>query len=1096
MGHVQPTNGLFDKLEGLREIRAGLHRVRMRWRAFDLAAGGLMVASVLMGLVLALGLAQMMIRMPASWRIGLMWVSVLGVGGLVWLWLVRPARERITDERAAVKVESAFPSLRNALINAIQLARAKDLPAPMLAAAAIEQAAGQMKELPIEKAIGTKPLRRATITAGAVLLALVLVIRLNGAAFGTALRQLVQPNTFVPSVGDHPIVNVTPGDARVLAGGSLNVGVEISPYDGPAPEATLFVREDGADRETTLKMEMAERTRFMAYLQDLRKPLRYRVEVGTSQSTRYRVEIIERPRVERIEALVTPPAYTRLKPEAFKDGSGDLKAPQDSKADVKIWMDRAVAQAALRMDGNDVVPLQVNGGGKELSGQFDVKRNGCYTVRVTDRDGNATTDDTPRKIECVPDRPPAVKIVQPAAHELTVAAGAKVPVRVEAADDYGLTEVSVRFRRNREGVEQNLRLWDKLEPGRPAREGADFALSSAAGFEAGDTVYYWAEAKDRSQMARTEQKIIKLIDPMKAKEEKIEALGDILKRLEMVLQWQNTALTQTDRHRDVVLQQKKPIPVPEVSKVLDTQQKVRGECADVNTGLRPDDTSLAWIRQALTELLSDAMPRAILAAERVKQRVAKPGELEDHLNDLSTQQRLIVAGLKSILAVLPKTAEEIKDEVDPKWGGDLPNDVKDKLENLKDKMKEFADEQRKVVKANEDLAKTPVEDLTEEQKKELEKLKAIEDKWEKFLKEAYTDLSKIPKQDFSDPRLLQELVQTYEEVEMAKDCLSKKAQEIACALEECGAENAESITTNLEKWLPDKADREKWTMEEPVGDLNPPMPELPHELEDLVGDLVEQEEDLMEEADDATSKWADSPDKGAGWDAMDGPISSMSAKGVTGNQLPNTSEIGGRAGEGRTGKSSGEMVSDTAVGKGGRRTPTRLTPDPFEAGQIKDTSKDSAGGSTGGGKMGGAGGEGLEGPTPPDQKLLNERLAGRQADLRNKAERLALNLKLMNYPSADLEKAIKEMKQVESALKDGRYTNIARQREVLLKDLKGAQRHATGVARIARDGAPNLPRSVQDEVLDALSGENAPKGYEDLLKGYYDSLIQGDEPHR
>jgi hypothetical protein len=210
--------------------------------------------------------------------------------------------------------------------------------------------------------------------------------------------------------------------------------------------------------------------------------------------------------------------------------------------------------------------------------------------------------------------------------------------------------------------------------------------------------------------------------------------------------------------------------------------------------------------------------------------------------------------------------------------------------------------------------------------------------------------------------------------------------------------------------------------------------------------------------------------------------------------LPNTSEIGGRAGEGRTGKSSGEMVSDTAVGKGGRRTPTRLTPDPFEAGQIKDTSKDSAGGSTGGGKMGGAGGEGLEGPTPPDQKLLSERLAGQQADLRNKAERLALNLKMMNYPSADLEKAIKAMKQVESSMKDGRYTNIARQREVLLKDLKGAQRHATGVARIARDGAPNLPRSVQDEVLDALSGENAPKGYEDLLKGYYDSLIKGDEP--
>ena len=37
-----------------------------------------------------------------------------------------------------------------------------------------------------------------------------------------------------------------------------------------------------------------------------------------------------------------------------------------------------------------------------------------------------------------------------------------------------------------------------------------------------------------------------------------------------------------------------------------------------------------------------------------------------------------------------------------------------------------------------------------------------------------------------------------------------------------------------------------------------------------------------------------------------------SAKGVTGNQLPNNNEMGGRAGEGRTGKSQGEMVEDTA----------------------------------------------------------------------------------------------------------------------------------------------------------------------------------------
>ena len=43
----------------------------------------------------------------------------------------------------------------------------------------------------------------------------------------------------------------------------------------------------------------------------------------------------------------------------------------------------------------------------------------------------------------------------------------------------------------------------------------------------------------------------------------------------------------------------------------------------------------------------------------------------------------------------------------------------------------------------------------------------------------------------------------------------------------------------------------------------------------------------MDEAEDVSSSAIDSLDKGAGWDAIDGPISDNSAKGVTGNRLPN-----------------------------------------------------------------------------------------------------------------------------------------------------------------------------------------------------------------
>jgi len=73
---------------------------------------------------------------------------------------------------------------------------------------------------------------------------------------------------------------------------------------------------------------------------------------------------------------------------------------------------------------------------------------------------------------------------------------------------------------------------------------------------------------------------------------------------------------------------------------------------------------------------------------------------------------------------------------------------------------------------------------------------------------------------------------------------------------------------------------------------------------------------------------------------------------VTGNQLPNDNEMAGRSGEGRSGKSQGEFVEETASGKGGRNTPTRLDPTPFQQGQVKDDSKDPVGGATGGSSSG------------------------------------------------------------------------------------------------------------------------------------------------
>ena len=171
----------------------------------------------------------------------------------------------------------------------------------------------------------------------------------------------------------------------------------------------------------------------------------------------------------------------------------------------------------------------------------------------------------------------------------------------------------------------------------------------------------------------------------------------------------------------------------------------------------------------------------------------------------------------------------------------------------------------------------------------------------------------------------------------------------------------------MEKWLPDKPDREKWSQEEALtdDDKEAPMAELPGELEDLIGELAGEGRRPDGRGRGRVQQRHRLARQGGRLGRQRRPHLRQQRQGRhRQHACPTPTKSPAARGEGRTGKSSGEFVGDEAVGKGGRKTPSRLTPDPYVKGQIKDHSKDDGGGATGGGKESGQGGEGLEGPRP------------------------------------------------------------------------------------------------------------------------------------
>jgi len=497
------------------------------------------------------------------------------------------------------------------------------------------------------------------------------------------------------------------------------------------------------------------------------------------------------------------------------------------------------------------------------------------------------------------------------------------------------------------------------------------------------------------------------------------------------------------------------------------------------------------IKRVLNGLAFGDMLQAVTRCDTML-KLKLPAEFAKPTSELTAAQDRIIDVLRKLLDVTRHAQADVLADMKKRPGGNLPADAKQKLEEIRNKLEKFLEQQKKVIEASENLAKMPVEDFSDKEKEALRQMAAAEDEWSKFMKDMHSDLSKLSDQDFANASQLKELVEIQTELKMAEDALLKKSADIAVPLEQLGYERAEEMKTNMEKWLPDTPDREKWSQEESPTDKDKeaPMAELPGELEDMVGDLMEQEEDLFEEMEDVSSSAVDSAD--AGWDAGDGPISNNTAQGVTGNRLPNSSEISGRSGEGRQGKASGEFVGDEAVGKGGRKTPSRLTPDPIVKGQIKDHSKESAGGSTGGGKESGKGGEGLEGPlarSPGPREA--ERLAGKQAALRNKAAGIELQFNVTSFHHTDLKKTIEQMSQVERDLKAGRYQNALRQRQVLVGGLGNVKQYLEGEFEVRQDTTTNLPTDIQKQILGGMQ-DPSPAGWEELNRQYFERLTTSE----
>jgi hypothetical protein len=331
-------------------------------------------------------------------------------------------------------IESRHPELHALLLTAVE-----QRPDPQtrkltyLQQKVIADAVAASRRLDLVAAVPTTRLWREC------LFAVVSAIVLGFAIFGFDKKQDA-PRTVASPEKAKEAVTVNPGDTELERGSGL---VVMANFHGDVPsEATLVIQPKNQPEQRIPLVKNLDDPVFGGGLPEVDGDLTYRVEY-TGQATReFTVKVFEHPRLDRTDANLHFPEYTRLPDKQIPD-TRRVTAVEGTKLDLDFQLNKPVKSAALVAKDGSSVPLEVSPDqAKATLTALPVKASQSYELKLVDADGRTNKVPAQFTVEALPNRKPELKFQTPKGDQ-RVSPLEEVAFRAEAWDDFGLAKYGI-----------------------------------------------------------------------------------------------------------------------------------------------------------------------------------------------------------------------------------------------------------------------------------------------------------------------------------------------------------------------------------------------------------------------------------------------------------------------------------------------------------------------------------------------------------------------------------------------------------------------------------------------------------------------------
>lgn len=383
-----------------------------------------------------------------------------GVGVATVYWIAS-AIARSNRPRTAWEIEEHFPELGQSVRTAVQFGgRSQDAVSGegvrvKLVEALEERIDIETRPLPLEEIV---PSGRLKVALGvAVGLAIVLAaLFITDREWNTAARRTLLTNDAYTELA------VSPGTAQIEQGHDLAIGIGLT--GRKLRDLTLWTRSADASEwqeykvgDDDLRKHESGSLQYEVVLPKIKEPLAYRVTAGKLASEEFQVTLRYPLHLEKIEVVLTPPAYTRTEPTTVTEGN--VQALEGTTGAFRFELDREpVAAAVVLSDPADkllkdedeqapeTVPVTIEG--NVVTMELELLKDKVYSLQATASDGMKLPENSFR-IRVRQDQPPQVAFEQPG-EALEVHTLAEVAMRLRARDDFGLTKAGIVFQVNNE----------------------------------------------------------------------------------------------------------------------------------------------------------------------------------------------------------------------------------------------------------------------------------------------------------------------------------------------------------------------------------------------------------------------------------------------------------------------------------------------------------------------------------------------------------------------------------------------------------------------------------------------------------------------